>query len=57
MKLTEDYIRADSNSKIYNWGNYEVKLKNKYKSEIASEVKTYKWSKEKNEEHLKKIKR
>lgn len=52
MKLTENFIKQDSPTKLWDWGQYS-NLKGEYKNEHASEVKTYKLSKEEIEEYLK----
>lgn len=56
MKLTETYIKENYNVKAWDWGQNNLTLKNKYKSEYHSEVKTYKLSKKEMEEYLKKFK-
>lgn len=56
MKLTENFIKIDSPSKLWDWGQYKSELKGKYENENAGEVKTYKLSKKELEEYLKKLK-
>ena len=57
MKLKENFIRKDSVSKIWDWGQYKDELKYEYKNENVGEVKTYKMSKKQLEEYLKKYKK
>ena len=57
MKLKENFIRKDSVSKIWDWGQSKDELKYEYKNENAGEVKTYKMSKKQLEEYLKKYKK
>ena len=52
MKLKEDFIRQSSNPLLSDWGHGEPILKYKYKNEHASEVKTYRLTKEQLEEYL-----
>ena len=56
MRLKENFIRQDSVSKAWDWGECEG-LKHEYKNEHAGEVKSYKMSKEELEEYLKKFKK
>ena len=52
MKLKEDFIRQSPNPLLSDWGHGEPILKYKYKNEYASEVKTYRLTKEQLEEYL-----
>lgn len=52
MKLKENYIRQDAIPKLWDWGQYKDELKYEYKNEHASEVKTYRLTKEQLEEYL-----
>ena len=52
MKLKEDFIRQSPNPLLSDWGHGEPILKYKYKNEHASEVKTYRLTKEQLEEYL-----
>lgn len=54
--LTENYIRQESQSKLWDFGQYNGKLKGTYKNEHASEVKSIKLSKKELDEYLKKFK-
>lgn len=56
MKLTENFIKEDSVSKNNTFGSI-CKLKYDYTNENIGEVKTYKWSREEIEAHIKKIKK
>ena len=56
MRLKENFIRQDSVSKAWDWGQPEG-LKHEYKNEHTGEVKSYKMSKEELEEYLKKYDR
>ena len=52
MKLSEDFIKRGHNPLLSDWGHGELILKYKYKNEYASEVKTYRLTKEQLEEYL-----
>ena len=52
MKLSEDFIKRGHNPLLSDWGHGELILKYKYKNEHASEVKTYRLTKEQLEEYL-----
>ena len=52
MKLSEDFIRQSPNPLLSDWGHGEPILKYEYKNEYASEVKTYRLTKEQLEEYL-----
>ena len=52
MKLSEDFIKRGHNPLLSDWGHGELILKYKYKNEHASEVKTYRLTKEQLEEFL-----
>ena len=52
MKLKEDFIRQSPNPLLSDWGHGEPILKYEYKNEYASEVKTYRLTKEQLEEYL-----
>ena len=52
MKLKDDFIKQGSNPLLSDWGHGELILKYKYKNEHASEVKTYRLTKEQLEEYL-----
>ena len=52
MKLKNDFIKRRHNSLLSDWGHGELILKYKYKNEHASEVKTYRLTKEQLEEYL-----
>ena len=52
MKLSEDFIKRGHNPLLSDWGHGEPILKYKYKNEHASEVKTYRLTKEQLEEYL-----
>lgn len=56
MKLTENFIKKDTNVKHWDWRQYGCALKHNYENEHDSKVKTYKLSKEEMEEYLKKFK-
>ncbi|MGX4598950.1 hypothetical protein [Faecalimicrobium sp. JNUCC 81] len=56
MKLTENFIKKDTNVKTWNWRQYDGELKYDYEKEHHSKVKTYKLSKEEMKEYLKKFK-
>lgn len=55
MKITENFIKQGSITKLWDWGQYKCDLKGEYKSEHAGEVKTYKLSKQELGEYLKKF--
>ena len=55
MELVKGFVVED-NPKLGTWGHGVSKLKNKYESEIESEVKVYKLSKEELDEYIKNIK-
>lgn len=57
MKLRENFVKKDSPSKVYDWGDQQIQLKGDYKNEVSSEVKTYKLNKNELEEYIKKLKR
>ena len=52
MKLKNDFIKRGHNQLLSDWGHGELILKYKYKNEHASEVKTYRLTKEQLEEYL-----
>lgn len=52
MKLKNDFIKRGHNPLLSDWGHGELILKYKYKNEHASEVKTYRLTKEQLEEYL-----
>lgn len=52
MKLSEDFIKRGHNPLLSDWGHGPNELKYKYKNEYASEVKTYRLTKEQLEEYL-----
>ena len=52
MKLSEDFIKRGHNPLLSDWGHGEPILKYEYKNENASEVKTYRLTKEQLEEYL-----
>ena len=52
MKLSEDFIKRGHNPLLSDWGHGEPILKYEYKNEHASEVKTYRLTKEQLEEYL-----
>ena len=52
MKLKNDFIKRGHNPLLSDWGHGELTLKYKYKNEHASEVKTYRLTKEQLEEYL-----
>ncbi len=52
MKLSEDFIKRGHNPLLSDWGHGEPTLKYEYKNEHASEVKTYRLTKEQLEEYL-----
>ena len=52
MKLSEDFIKRGHNPLLSDWGHGEPILKYEYKNEYASEVKTYRLTKEQLEEYL-----
>lgn len=55
MKVKENYVREDSEAKVYDWGQGNLKLKYKYENQNASDVKVIKLSKEEMKEYLKKF--
>lgn len=52
MKLKNDFIKRGHNPLLSDWGHGPNELKYKYKNEYASEVKTYRLTKEQLEEYL-----
>ena len=52
MKLNNDFIKRGHNPLLSDWGHGPNELKYKYKNEYASEVKTYRLTKEQLEEYL-----
>ena len=52
MKLSEDFIKRGHNPLLSDWGHGPNELKYKYKNEYASEIKTYRLTKEQLEEYL-----
>lgn len=55
MELAEGFVVED-NPKLGTWGHGVSKLKHEYESDIKSEVKVYKLSKEELDEYIKNIK-
>ena len=52
MKLKNDFIKRGHNPLLSDWGHGPNELKYKYKNEYASEIKTYRLTKEQLEEYL-----
>ena len=52
MKFSDDFIKRGHNPLLSDWGHGEPILKYEYKNEYASEVKTYRLTKEQLEEYL-----